>query len=49
MESIVNYFESFQLDIGAFLKANCMLIAAFLVLGMLGRFAFGKKHEILCG
>ncbi len=47
MESIINYFASFQLDIGAFLKANCMLIAAFLALAMLGRFAFGKK-SVLC-
>lgn len=47
MESIINYFSSFQLDIGAFLKANCMLIAAFLALAMLGRFAFGKK-SVLC-
>ena len=47
MESIVNYFKSFHLDIGAFLKANCMLIAAFLVLALLGRFVFGKK-SVLC-
>ena len=47
MESIVKYFLSFDLDIGAFLKANCMMIAAFLALGMLGRFAFGKK-SVLC-
>ena len=47
MESIVNYFESFDLDIVAFLKANGMLIVAFLILAMLGRFAFGKK-SVLC-
>lgn len=47
MESIVNYFKSFNLDIGAFLRANCMLIGAFLVLALLGRFVFGKK-SVLC-
>ena len=47
MESIINYFSSFDLDIVAFLKANCLLIGAFLALGMLGRFAFGKK-SVLC-
>lgn len=47
MESIVNYFKSFNLDIGAFLKANFMLIAAFLALALLGRFVFGKK-SVLC-
>ena len=47
MESIINYFLSFDLDIGAFLRANVMLIAAFLALAMLGRFAFGKK-SVLC-
>lgn len=47
MESIVNYFESLNLDIGAFLKAVGMLIGAFLVLAMIGRFAFGKK-SVLC-
>jgi len=47
MESIINYFKSFNLDIGAFLKANCMLIGAFLLLALLGRFVFGKK-SVLC-
>lgn len=47
MESIVNYFESFNLDIGAFVKANFMLIAAFLALALLGRFVFGKT-SVLC-
>ena len=47
MESIVNYFASLNLDIGAFLKATGMLIGAFLVLALIGRFAFGKK-SVLC-
>lgn len=47
MESIVNYFKSFNLDIGAFLRANCMLIGAFLLLALVGRFVFGKK-SVLC-
>ena len=47
MESIIHYFENFNLDIVAFLKANCMLIGAFLILALLGRFVFGKK-SILC-
>ncbi len=47
MESIVNYFKSFHLDIGAFLRANCMLIGAFLLLALVGRFVFGKK-SVLC-
>jgi len=47
MESVVNYFASLNLDIGAFLKAAGILIGAFLVLALLGRFAFGKK-SVLC-
>ena len=47
MESIVNYFKSFHLDISAFLRANCMLIGAFLALALLSRFVFGKKSVLL--
>lgn len=47
MESIVNYFASLNLDIGAFLKAAGILVGAFLVLALIGRFAFGKK-SVLC-
>lgn len=47
MESIVNYFKSFNLDIGAFLQANCLLIGAFLALALLGRFVFGKQSVLL--
>ena len=47
MESIIQYFKGFDLDIVAFLRANCMLIGAFLALAILGRFVFGKK-SVLC-
>ena len=47
MEAIVNYFKTFNLDISAFLRANCMLIGAFLLLALLGRFVFGKKSILL--
>lgn len=47
MEAIVNYFKTFDLDIGAFLKANFVLIAVFLALALLGRFVFGKKSVLL--
>ena len=43
MESIIQYFLSFGLDIATFLKATGLLLAAFVVLALLGRFAFGKK------
>ena len=48
MESIINYFLSFDLDITAFIKANFLLIVAFIALSMLGRFAFGKKSVLCC-
>jgi hypothetical protein len=47
MDSIVNYFKTFNLDINAFLRANAMLIGAFLALALLGRFVFGKKSVLL--
>lgn len=47
MNSIVNYFKAFNLDINAFLRANTMLIGAFLALALLGRFVFGKKSVLL--
>lgn len=47
MESIIQYFKGFDLDIVAFLRANCMLIGAFLILALLGRFVFGKGSVLL--
>ena len=47
MESIVNYFESVNLDIGMFLKSIGMLIAALLVLAVVGRFVFGKRSALI--
>lgn len=47
MESIVNYFSSMNLDIGQFLKAVGMLIAALVVLALLGRFVFGKRSALI--
>ena len=47
MEAIVNYFKTFNLDISAFLRANCMMIGAFLLLALLGRFIFGRKSILL--
>jgi len=46
MESIIQYFLSFGLNIGAFLKAAGLLLAVFVVLGLLGRFVFGKKSVL---
>jgi len=43
MESIIQYFLSFDLNIGTFLKSAGLLLAIFVVLSLLGRFAFGKK------
>lgn len=47
MESIINYFASLNLDIGDFLKAVGMLIAAMLVLALVGRFVFGKRSALI--
>ncbi len=47
MESIVNYFESVNLDIGMFLKSIGMLIASLLVLAVVGRFVFGKRSALI--
>lgn len=47
MESIVNYFASLNLDIGAFLKGIGMLVAALLVLAIIGRFVFGKRSALI--
>lgn len=47
MESIVNYFASLNLDIGVFLKSIGMLIAALLVLAVVGRFVFGKRSALI--
>ena len=47
MESIVNYFASLNLDIGDFLKAAGMLVAAMLLLALVGRFVFGKRSALI--
>lgn len=47
MESIVKYFAELNLDIGVFLKSIGMLIAALLVLAVLGRFVFGKRSALI--
>ncbi|MBR4017814.1 MAG: hypothetical protein IKK11_08380 [Oscillospiraceae bacterium] len=47
MASIVNYFSSMNLDIGQFLKATGMLLAALIVLALLGRFIFGKRSALI--
>ncbi len=47
MESIVNYFSSMNLDIGQFLKAVGVLIAALVVLALVGRFVFGKRSALI--
>ena len=47
MESIVNYFAELNLDIGVFLKSIGMLIAALLVLALVGRFVFGKRSALI--
>lgn len=47
MESVVNYFASLNLNIGDFLKSSGLLIAAMLVLALVGRFVFGKKSTLL--
>ncbi len=47
MESIVNYFSSMNLDIGQFLKAVGVLIAALVVLALVGRFIFGKRSALI--
>ena len=47
MESIVNYFAELNLDIGVFLKSIGMLVAALLVLAVLGRFVFGKRSALI--
>lgn len=43
MESIIQYFLSFDLSIGTFLKAAGIMLATFIVLSTIGRFVFGKK------
>ncbi len=47
MDAILNYLQSINLDIGSFWKAAGILLAATLILALLGRFIFGKK-SILC-
>lgn len=47
MESIVNYFASMNLNISEFLKATGMLVAALLVLALIGRFVFGKRSALI--
>ena len=46
MESILNYFSSFGLDIVQFLKATGILIIALLVLALAGRFMYGKRSAL---
>lgn len=47
MESVVQYFADAGLNIETFLKAIGMLIAALLVLALLGRFVFGKRSALI--
>ena len=47
MNSVVNYFSSVGLDIVSFLKAIGLLIAALLVLALIGRFVFGKRSPLV--
>ena len=47
MNSVVNYFSSVGLDIVSFLKAIGLLIAALLVLALIGRFVFGKRSALV--
>lgn len=47
MESIINYFASLNLNIVDFLKAVGMLVAAILVLALVGRFVFGKRSALI--
>lgn len=46
MESIVHYFQAYNLDIISFLKAAGILVAAFLVTSLLGRVIFGKRSTL---
>ena len=46
MESIVHYFQGYNLDIISFLKAAGILVAAFLVTSLLGRVIFGKRSTL---
>lgn len=43
---ILEYFNSLDLDLVSMLKAGGILIAAILVIGLLGRFVFGKRSVL---
>lgn len=47
MESILNYIQAINLNIGSFWKSAGILLAVSVVLALLGRFIFGKK-SIFC-
>ncbi len=46
MESIIRYFNSLDLDLMTLLKAGGLLILGTLLLGLFGRFIFGKKSAL---
>ena len=48
METILNYFSSLGLDFWYLLKAAGILLAGVLLVGLFGRFIFGKRSALSC-
>lgn len=46
MESIIHFFNSHGVDFWLFLKAAAILLFSVLLLGFIGRFAFGKRSVL---
>ena len=47
MESVVHYLTAYNLDIATLGKAAAVLIGAFVLLALCGRFIFGKKSTLV--
>lgn len=46
MESIMHYFQSMALNFPSLLWGSAVVIVGFLLIGLLGRFIFGKKSNL---
>lgn len=46
MESVMQYFQSIQLDWGLFFKAVGALVGGLLLIALVGRFVFGKRSTL---
>ena len=48
MDAIISYYKSLGLDFWILLEASAIILAGLLIFGLLGKFIFGKKSNMIC-